>query len=187
MPISNVAKRKRKAPSSSTGLPSTVSTTSPGLSPASAAGCAPATSSTATPLGLASPSFLAEDAVTERPMAPSQGRTMLVPVAPPPASTARIKALGMAKPMPTDPAALGIERRIDAHQLAVEADQRTAGIARIDRSIGLDEGPVGVDAAHVAGQGRDDAVGHGLATPKGLPMASTISPTSNSSESRISR
>src|SRR3546814_5740526 len=37
-------------------------------------------------------------------------------------------------------AGLGEDRRIDAGELAVHGDQRAAGIARIDRRIGLDIG-----------------------------------------------
>src|SRR3546814_2077646 len=52
---------------------------------------------------------------------------------------------------------------VEADQLAGEVDQRAAGVARIDRGVGLDE-VLEAHARHVAAADRgDDARGHRLA------------------------
>lgn len=69
--------------------------------------------------------------------------------------------LGMAKPMPMlPPPGAGIAVLID--KLAVEVQQRAAGVAAVDGGIGLDEilQPFKVQAA--AAKGRDNAGGGGL-------------------------
>ena len=71
---------------------------------------------------------------------------------------------GMAKPMPMLPPTLRQNLRGDADQLAVGRHQRAAGVAAVDRRIGLQE----VLIAAVAALGRpalraQDAHGHGLA------------------------
>src|SRR5690606_17489783 len=53
-------------------------------------------------------------------------------------------------------AGLGEDRRVDPHQIAMGIDQRTAGVARVDGRIGLDEVLVGVEAQLVAPSGADD-------------------------------
>ena len=60
------------------------------------------------------------------------------------------------------------DRGVDAGELAGHVDQRAAGIAGIDRRIGLDEELVVGDADLRARQRRDDAVGHGLADAEGI-------------------
>ena len=55
------------------------------------------------------------------------------------------------------------DRGVDPDQLARHVDQRAAGIAGIDRGIGLDEELIVGDADLGARQRRDDAVGHRLA------------------------
>src|SRR5690349_14479431 len=60
-------------------------------------------------------------------------------------------------------AALRVEAGgVDADQLALEVHQRAAGVARVDRGVGLDEVLVAAAEAGAAG-GADDAGGHGLA------------------------
>ena len=61
-----------------------------------------------------------------------------------------------------------IDRGVDAGELAGHVDQRAAGIAGIDRGIGLDEELVVGDADLGARQRRDDAVRHGLADAEGI-------------------
>ena len=55
------------------------------------------------------------------------------------------------------------DRGVDADELAAEIDQRAAGIAGIDRGVGLDEELIVGDADLCARDRRDDAVRHGLA------------------------
>ncbi len=52
---------------------------------------------------------------------------------------------------------------VDAHQPAVQADQRAAGVAGVDRGIGLDEVLVAQATQTAAAHRRDDPAGHGLA------------------------
>ncbi len=52
--------------------------------------------------------------------------------------------------------------------LPLHVDERAAGIAGIDRRIGLDEELVVGDADLRARERRDDAVGHGLADAEGI-------------------
>ncbi len=54
------------------------------------------------------------------------------------------------------------DRGIDADHLALQVEQRAAGIALVDRGVGLQEIVVGA-AVDVAVAGGDDARGHGLA------------------------
>ena len=60
-------------------------------------------------------------------------------------------------------AGLGEDRRVDAGQVAIGIHQRAAGVARVDRRVGLDEVFVAVEAQLVTPGGADDAHGHGLA------------------------
>ena len=66
----------------------------------------------------------------------------------------------MAKPTPWyPPASLESDRRVDAHDFAVEVHQRAARVARVDRRIGLQEiGPAagGQDAGLAADNARTD-------------------------------
>ncbi len=68
----------------------------------------------------------------------------------------------------------GGDRRVDADQLAPAVDQRAAGVARVDRGVGLDgvENRVAVLDVGVAGphrpvHGADDARGHGAVQAEG--------------------
>ena len=70
--------------------------------------------------------------------------------------------------MPTEPPVCDTDRRIDPDQPPVDIDQRAAGIAGIDRGVGLDEEAVVRNAGLGARQGRDDALGHGLADAEGI-------------------
>ncbi len=62
----------------------------------------------------------------------------------------------------------GVDGRVDADQVAIGVDQRSARVARVDGRVGLDEVLEGVDAQLVAPQSADDAAGHGLADTKGV-------------------
>ena len=59
-----------------------------------------------------------------------------------------------------------VDRGVDAQQVAVHIDQRAAGIAGIDRCIGLDKILEGVDTQLVASQRAHDAAGHSLTDAK---------------------
>src|ERR1700748_3503138 len=61
-----------------------------------------------------------------------------------------------------------IARGVDAGEPPGHVDQRAAGIAGVDRGIGLDEELVVGDADLRARQGRDDAVRHRLADAEGI-------------------
>ena len=52
---------------------------------------------------------------------------------------------------------------IDADQLAAQIHQRAAGVAGIDRGVGLNEVLIAADVQTAAAQGADDAGGDGLA------------------------
>ena len=56
---------------------------------------------------------------------------------------------------------LADQQRIDAHQLAGGVDQRAAGIAEVDRGVGLDE-VLRAGAVELPPDRADDAHGHGL-------------------------
>ena len=60
-------------------------------------------------------------------------------------------------------AGLGEDRRVDAGQVAIGIHQRAAGVAGVDRGVGLDEVFVVVQAQLITPGGADDAHGHGLA------------------------
>src|SRR5713226_9594546 len=61
---------------------------------------------------------------------------------------------------------LGEDERVDSHDLAVDVDQRSARVSRVDRGVGLniDEGRVGVD---LTGGGTDHAHADAVAQPFG--------------------
>ncbi len=67
----------------------------------------------------------------------------------------RAKAEGMAKPMPIDPPEGEIDRGVDADHLAGEVEHRAAGIAAVDRCVGLQEIVIG-SGMDIARRGRDD-------------------------------
>jgi hypothetical protein len=76
--------------------------------------------------------------VTACSLAPSHGRFTLVPPLLAEATTTFTMFTGMAKPMPCEPP----EREkiaVLSRRGARKIDQRAAGIARIDRRVGLDE------------------------------------------------
>ena len=60
----------------------------------------------------------------------------------------------------------GEYRRIDAHQPTVQVDERTAGIARVDGGIGLNEILVPLDTQAAATERADDAAGDRLVEPE---------------------
>jgi hypothetical protein len=64
----------------------------------------------------------------------------------------------------------GSHRHVHANHLAGDVEQRAAGVAGIDRGVGLDEVVVPLRAAHldVAVKGRDDAPGHGVFVAEGV-------------------
>ena len=78
------------------------------------------------------------------------------------------QALGNREANTLRAAALGKNRAVDADQIAAGVDQCAAGVAGIDRRIGLDEILEGVDAQMRAAQGADDAHGHGLPDAEGV-------------------
>jgi hypothetical protein len=59
-------------------------------------------------------------------------------------------------------AAGGDNRGVDPDQFTAQVDQRSAGVAGVDRSIGLDEILITLNAQARAAQGADDPGGHGL-------------------------
>ena len=63
---------------------------------------------------------------------------------------------------PLDAEVLGHHRGVDADQFAARVDERAAGIAFVDRRIGLDEVLEGCHAELPATDGADDAVRDGL-------------------------
>ena len=65
-------------------------------------------------------------------------------------------------------AGAGEDRGIDARQPAGHVDQCAAGIARVDRGIGLNEELVVGDAYLRARQRRNDSVGDGLPDAEGI-------------------
>src|SRR5262249_39407444 len=60
-------------------------------------------------------------------------------------------------------AAIGQDGGVDSDQLAQRVDQRSAGVARIDGRIGLDEVFIVLDAEISAAHGADNPQGHRLA------------------------
>ena len=82
-------------------------------------------------------------------------------------------------------AAAGLDLGVDPDHAARAVDQRPAGVAGVDRRVGLDhvrdrEAVGGLDLALDRG---DDAGGDGRSSPNGLPIATTCSPTSTFEES----
>ena len=80
-------------------------------------------------------------------------------------TTPRTRSTGIAKPMPSMPVCAA-HRAVDADQLAVAVDERAAGIAEVDRGVGLDEVLERRDAELAAAGRADDALRHGLAEPE---------------------
>ena len=62
------------------------------------------------------------------------------------AATVMALSIGMAKPMPLG---AGSHRHVDADHLAVDVQQRSAGIAGIDAGVGLDQIVVTLRIAHL--------------------------------------
>ena len=79
------------------------------------------------------------------------------------ASTLRASDTGIAKPIPMRAARLGKDRAVDADEVARRVDERAAGVAGIDRRIGLDEVLEAIDAEMVAPERADDAHRDGVA------------------------
>ncbi len=78
-------------------------------------------------------------------------------------------------------------RRVDADQAAVKVDQRAAGIAGIDRGVGLNEILVVLDAEAAAPVALTIPMVAVLPMPNGSPMARTMSPTCILEESPIGK
>src|SRR5207247_670238 len=64
--------------------------------------------------------------------------------------------------------ASGQDRGIDANQFTAAVDERTAGVAGIDRSIRLNEVLIVFDAEASTAGSADDSHGHRLAETKGI-------------------
>ena len=136
---------------------------SPVFSPARAAGLFRATLATSAPAGRFRPRLSAISGVTACSLAPSHGRFTALPPLLRGSDDDRTMLAGMAKPMPCEPPEREKIAVLTPTSRPVEIDQRAAGIAGIDRGIGLDEELIVGDADLRARQRRDDAVGHGLA------------------------
>ena len=91
------------------------------------------------------------------------------------------RLIGTAKPMPMLPLRRGHDGAIDADQPAFRIDQRAAGVAHVDRGVGLDEILVAGDLVEQAECLRPRAETMPIVTvwptSSGLPMANTTSPT----------
>jgi len=70
------------------------------------------------------------------------------------------------EPDPYAGAARPDDRRVDADQLAAQIDQRTAGVAGIDRGIGLNEIFIAFDVETRAAERADDPRSHRLTEPE---------------------
>ena len=81
---------------------------------------------------------------------------------------------GMAKPMPTCRPRAN-DRGVDANHLALEVEERPAGVAFVDRRVRLDELVVRA-VADTAAERRNDSAVTVPPRPNGLPMATTHSP-----------
>jgi hypothetical protein len=83
-------------------------------------------------------------------------------------TTRRTTGAGMAKPTPDEVPRTREDEAVHPDQVTVHVDEGAAGIARIDRRVGLDVG-AGV-AVRVGGavERRDDAVGDSLADAEGI-------------------
>ena len=147
---------------SSTDWPSTDTMTSPAFRPACAAGLPAATLAISAPAGRLRLMLSAISGVTACSLAPSQGRFTALPPLFAEVRTTCTMLAGMAKPTPCEPPEREKIAVLTPNELAGEIDQRAAGIARIDRRVGLDEELIVGDADLRARQRRDDAVGHGL-------------------------
>jgi hypothetical protein len=77
--------------------------------------------------------------------------------------TAFAMLLGTANPIPILPPAGAQDRRVDADELAIEGDERSARVAGVDGCVGLDVVLVAFLAEAAAAKRTDDARGHGLA------------------------
>src|SRR5689334_21799222 len=66
------------------------------------------------------------------------------------------------------------DRGVDPNQFAPQIDQRTTGIAGIDRGVGLDEIFVAFDAKPAATDGADDAEGGSLLQPEWVPDGNDV-------------
>ena len=69
-----------------------------------------------------------------------------------------------------DPLRSGPHRDVDADHLAIDVEQRAAGVARVDAGVGLDQVVVSLRAAHlhIAVEGRHDAAGHRVLVAVGI-------------------
>ena len=77
--------------------------------------------------------------------------------------------IGTANPMPTLPCvAAGLDLGVDPDHAAVRVDQRAAGVAGVDRRVGLDHvrDREAVGRLDLALQGGDDAAGDGAVEPE---------------------
>ncbi len=123
--------------------------TSPGWSPASAAGLLDSTSPTTMPRCRPAASF--GDAMPIHVLSALQAANSLT-------ATAATLLMGMANPMPC----AGADSHVDADHVAVDVQKRSARIAGIDAGVGLDKVVVELGVAHLdrAMQRADNAAGH---------------------------
>ena len=75
----------------------------------------------------------------------------------------RASETGIAKPMPSEPPVCEKIVLLMPIRLPARVDQRAAGVAGIDRRVGLDEVLEAVDAEVVAAERADDAERHRVA------------------------
>ena len=75
---------------------------------------------------------------------------------------------GDGKADPLGAAGVGVDRGIDADELAIGVDEGTPGVTWIDGRVGLDEILEGIEADMAAAGGADDAHGDGLTDTEGI-------------------
>ena len=127
-----------------TSLPSKLTITSPALMPDLAAGPPGVTLATSAPCwSLQAHAFGRSSSMMFWMRTPSQPRRVLPNFRRSVDDRLGQRLDGMAKPMPIEPPDGEIDRRVDADHLAVHVEQRAAGIAAVDRGVGLDEVVVG--------------------------------------------
>ena len=168
---------------SCTSRPLIASSTSPGLMPASAAGPLGNSSFTTTPPGFSKPRLSAISALSASPVTPSHGRTSLPPFASA-STTARTMLEGMAKPMPIEPPLcekIAVLMPTSLPSVVTSAPPELPGL--IAASVWMKK-PKSLMPVRVRARPETMPLVTVWPTPNGLPIASTRSPTSRSSESR---
>ena len=166
-PIRSSAIRFRRAAESLTVVLPTFVTTSPDFRPALAAADPVSTLTTTAPTGIAA----VDTGILSSWKTLGVGSSMVIP-SEPRLDLAELQDLVGDGPRHVDGnrkshAGIGVaradERGVDADQVTVKIDQRAAGIAGINRRIGLDEILVLLEPDIGAAQPADDPGGHGLA------------------------